>query len=260
MKNNMKILTALIVTALPVMSVYAQMQLPAPTSPSAAMPINVPMEVGQGNVYEKEITPLLRDISKKKSFLELRRLDRELEKLDEEALTSQIERDKALNPVAVNVNPGSPNFGQNMPSFQAPVSSVSSSAATSDIRVLMIYGYDSDLHAKVSHGLQGGYIVRKGDVLPDGRVVSNINSNFIEVKKGKSNSKGVEKLYVSGPAPVTTGSMSAPVSGGTPGTTVLPSPSTQNAMPAGVPSGAVMLPSVNPGTLPVGTAPVMIRR
>lgn len=258
----MKVLAALVASALPVMSAYAQMQLPNPSSPTDAVPINAPKNVGSGNQYEKEVTPLLRDISKKKSLLELRKLDRELEKLEEEALTAQIERDKALNPPAINVNPNSPNFGNAMPSVQStPVPTVTASGSEEDnVRVLMVYGNDNDLYAKVSSGSQGGYVVRKGDILPDGRMVTNITPNFVEVKKAsKAKSKGLDKLYVLGPLPAKAGG-SVSSTGSTPGTSMIPTPTVQNgASTGGIPPGAVIIPNMGPRSLPavpVNAAPI----
>lgn len=218
MKKNKRILAVLVASAFTSLSVSAQI---LPSNEGNGLPINAPVKVGQGNVYEKEVTPLLRDISKKKSLLELRKLDRELEKLEEETLTAQIERDKALNPPApLNVTSGSANFGQALPQMPsnvppAPIATVSNSPET---RVLMVYGFDNDLYAKVSHGMQGGYIVKKGDVLPDGRLVTNVTSNFIEVQKvqkvKKSSTSGKnEKLFVVGPAPVVVGGASGSNSG-----------------------------------------------
>ena len=81
MKKNKRILAVLVASAVTSLSAYAQI---LPSNDGNAVLINTPLKAGQGNTYEKEVTPLLRDISKKKSLLELRKLDRELEKLEEE--------------------------------------------------------------------------------------------------------------------------------------------------------------------------------
>lgn len=59
--------------------------------------INAPEKVSSGNAFEREMTPLLREISRKKSQLELRKLDRDLEKLDEESLKAQLNMESVIN-------------------------------------------------------------------------------------------------------------------------------------------------------------------
>jgi type IV pilus biogenesis protein PilP len=246
MKNNKRILAVLVASAFTTVSVYAQI---TPTNQANTVPINTPVNVGQGNTYEKEVTPLLRDISKKKSLLELRKLDRELEKLEEETLTAQIERDKALNPPAP-ITPAAPGFG--LPSLApAPLpAATTSSTEESNLRVLMVYGFDNNLYAKVSNGTQGGYTVQKGDILPDGRVVTNITPNFLEVKKAaKSKGGNTQKLYVSGPVPVKATMTSTAGGNGLPSTApnALPNPGTTFIPPGGV------TPLAGTGAVPLGT-------
>lgn len=245
MKINKKILAVLVSSALTGLSAHAQ--LPPVTDQGNAVPINTPVNVGQGNTYEKEVTPLLRDISKKKSLLELRKLDRELEKLEEETLTAQIERDKALNPPApVNVTPNSPFQGL-PPLISAPITPLPTVTEEDSIRVLMVYGFDNNLYAKVSNGSQGGYIVKKGDILPDGRLVTNITPNFLEVRKTAKSKNGNQKLYVSGPAPVkAAGSTSGGALPSTP-PNAPPGPGT-NILP---PTGSVT-PIAGTGAVPLG--------
>ena len=175
---------------------------PAPVT--QALPVAPP---SSGNVYEKEVTPLLREISKKKSLLELRKLDRELEKIDEETVKAQIERDKLSNPAtpagvsALNGSnlPFTPQIFPpgTTPSPQAMPGATPTPAVVNELRVIMIYGYDTNLFAKVAMGDQGGYVVKAGDVLPDGRQVASISPNFIEVSKIKSKSSKT-KIFVSG--------------------------------------------------------------
>lgn len=253
MKKNKRILAVLLASAVTSLSAYAQIQLP---NDGSTMLMNTPPKVGQGNTYEKEVTPLLRDISKKKSLLELRKLDRELEKLEEETIIAKIEREKVLNPPApINMNL-KPSYGQGLPSLNPapnpfPISGAGSSSSPSteeeNIRILMVYGFDNNLYAKVSSGTQGGYIVKKGDILPDGRLVLDVTPNFVEVKKSvKSKVEKSQKLYVSGPAPVKAAGASSGSSNGI--------PSTSPNMPPG--PGATFIPPVGSAVPIVGTGAV----
>lgn len=201
-KNKIVSVLILATTAL---SAYAQNPTANPVSVTITQSSPAVAPSG-GNVYEKEVTPLLRDISKKKSILELRKLDRELEKIDEETMKSQIERDKLSNPAipaglaGLNNNnlPFTPQVFPPgvLPSPQAQSGGATPAAVPDEMRVIMIYGYDTNLFAKVAMGAQGGYVVKAGDILPDGRKVSSISPNFIEVTKVKKSGK--EKIFVSG--------------------------------------------------------------
>ncbi len=162
--------------------------------------ISAPEKVSEGNSFEKEMTPLLREISKKRSQLELRRLDRELSKIDEEELKAQIDMEnltKESTPVQTPPAglPGMGPMGANVQTVTPPKAPVEEKEESA-IQVLMIYGFDDNLSAKIAAGTQGGYVVKKGDVMPDGRVVTKITPNYIEVKKGKL-SKGVARIFVS---------------------------------------------------------------
>ena len=64
------------------------------------------------------------------------------------------------------------------------------------IRVLMIGGNEDDLKAKIMHKKQGGYVVGQGDILPNGKKVVRVTSQFIEVVP--PNKKTKSKIYVSG--------------------------------------------------------------
>lgn len=200
-----------------------------------------------GNVFEREMTPLLRETSRKKSLLELKKLDAEIEKLDAEMLRSQQEKlgirnnDNSNNPFnlppgtriidASNINnsivespivtpevqaqPTLPPVPATPPQLLPPVpvplpaqdnTTPIASDSNSGIRVLMTYGFADDLYAKITHGNQGGYVIRKGDILPNGKVVVKVTSNYIEVRspytKDKEKNKNIktQKIYVTGPA------------------------------------------------------------
>lgn len=175
---------------------------------------NQALNLGAANTFEKEVTPLLREISLKKSILELRKVERDIEKIDEEALKAQVEREQLLNPP--KVNEAGPMGGIPLGNKPITVGQTPSFSAMTDkeeakyrMRILMIYGYNDNLHAKVATGEQGGFVVKKGDIMPDGRLVRNITANFIEVQGepggGKKGKGKVEKIFVSytpAPAPV----------------------------------------------------------
>lgn len=170
-----------------------------------------------GNVYEREVTPLLREVSKKKVELEIKKLDAELEKVDAEILKLQKEKvapsignnmgGRIINPQDIN-NPvmNLPPMTQQQVNIPAPQATpqptvVAANETSGSIRVLMVLGFDNDLYAKISSGDQGGYVVKKGDILPDGRTVTAIKPTYIMVSKNKAANSG-QRIYVSGPAPV----------------------------------------------------------
>lgn len=196
-------------------------QAPVTGTVTTAAELQAPVVIAppQGNAFEKEISPLLREVSRKKSILEIKKIDREIDKLDEEAAKAQIERDNLAK--GGSVGGGSPTNVYNplvgVPSgLPSPMVSGSSPVMdmSTDVKVLMIFGFDDNLSAKISAGRQGGYVVRAGDVLPDGRVVVAVRSNFIEVKKGKNQSNsGIEKIFVSAGQPAKQGSSSDPAGG-----------------------------------------------
>lgn len=198
---------------------------------SDAVNPNQALNLGQANNFEKEVTPLLREISLKKSILELRKVERDIEKLDEEALKAQIEREQLLNPAPKPFETGPMGgipFGQGNRGGAVPLTvpgqngavPANNVAATNNsvngvpanpnnqIKILMIYGFNDNLHAKVSAGVQGGFVVKEGDVMPDGRFVRKITQNYLEVSdKSKGKSK-IEKIFVSyTPAPLQTNNM-----------------------------------------------------
>lgn len=199
MKHTLKIITLLTLGTL-----SATTMAQAPNTPSTAQAnvvttsntgtkietsaVNDYSNIGEGNAYEKAVTPLLREISRKKSMLELKKLDKELNKLDE---VEKKDTQAGFVPMP-SVQPAMP--------MQITAPKVIEEISN-PVKVLMTYGSDEDLYAKIAVGDQGGYTVRKGDILPDGRAVLKVNSNYIEVQKEvtkKSNSKNkVDKIFVS---------------------------------------------------------------
>ena len=203
---------------------------------SEAVNPNQTINIGQANAFEKEVTPLLREISLKKSLLELRKVERELEKLDEEALKAQVDRETLLNqnndktsgafasgPMGGMPLSGTPTsingFGQGInsgvPTMPIVLGSNGSQGGMSmpleanpnTIKILMIYGFSDNLYAKVAAGNQGGFVVKEGDILPDGRLVKKVTANYMEVQADNSGKKTkakpkTERIFVSyTPAP-----------------------------------------------------------
>ncbi len=192
MKTNTK-LSIIAVSIMSALSFNAFAQDPAATTPVES--------VKKGNSFERETTPLLREFARKKSQLELRKIDRELEKIDEESLKAQLDADSktsssssgAYDPFA-----GSAKGTGNVMAQSQMMTTMPVAEPVSDVKVLMIYGFDNKLLAKITSGQQGGYVVKAGDIMPDGRGVANITSNYIEVKKNTGEAKaGVERIFVS---------------------------------------------------------------
>jgi hypothetical protein len=255
---NKQLTTSLIIAGL-ISSVsgvsYAQ-QNNAPT-------INAPAQVTQGNAFEREMTPLLREISRKKSQLELRKLDRDLEKLDEESLKAQMGMESTLNggqakggydPFATQkaasampngMPAGLPAAQMMQPTANGIGTATNPIEGASDIKVLMIYGFDDKLYAKVASGDQGGYAVKKGDVLPNGQVVSSVTANYIEVRKNAGKSKGpIQRIFVSqSVGTVTLDSSSRQMGGSASSARLLPPGAAANEAAA----AALLAPQASPG-------------
>lgn len=251
MKHKLKIITLLTLGTLSA-TVFAQTpNQPAPQAgvvtstgtkvevPATQTAVNDYSNIGEGNAYEKAVTPLLREISRKKSILELKKLDKEIAKLDE------VEK-KDTNPSGYLQMPA-PQPAQTMKAT-APVEELVSSTP---VKVLMTYGAEDDLYAKIAVGDQGGYTVRKGDILPDGRAVVAVNSNYIEVAKAtvkKSSKSKTEKIFVSAGTPTTTATSGVTGLAGAGGTntnnvTYTPMPAPSSTMPTLMP-----IPAVNTAT------------
>jgi hypothetical protein len=234
--------------------------------------INAPEKITAGNGFEREMTPLLREISRKKSQLELRKLDRELEKMDEESLKAQMNMENTMNGGGNNKAPGgydpfansksipSPSAAPNgMPAGGAMPASLGNGAGTaanpiegaSDIKVLMIYGFDDKLYAKIASGDQGGYAVKKGDVLPNGQVVHNVTANYIEVKKNAGTNKGpIQRIFVSQSVPSTTSDGgTAKFTGGSSGSTSMRPNLPPQAQSNNDAAAALLAPVASPGAV-----------
>lgn len=203
MKHTLKLITLLTLGTLSA-TVMAQVPQQAVKTPQASIvtgngtKVDIPVQtvndysnIGDGNAYEKAVTPLLREISRKKSILEIKKLDKEIAKLEEV--------EKKDTPPTITAPMMQPPLAMN--NSQANTNISMEEENSTPVKVLMTYGAEDDLYAKIAVGDQGGYTVRKGDILPDGRSVLKVNSNYIEVQKAvtkKSNKKSkTEKIFVS---------------------------------------------------------------
>lgn len=177
---------------------------------------NLNNSVGQGNSFEQQTTPLLRELARKKSILELDKLNLEIAKVEKETLKEKNESvNGQQNPTNVNMaNPSptvpfygmnqySPNQINNMQQTTQPMGLPNYlGSGSNDIKVYMTYGKINNLYAKIGYGSQGGYSVKAGDILPNGKKVILVKPNYIEVSKNSYNSKeekGIEKIFVTAP-------------------------------------------------------------
>lgn len=150
------------------------------------------IEVGVGNAFENTTTPLLREISRRKAILELTKLDAEKRKIELDILKTQQEiinakENKDKPKTATNGDPQVLSR-EVMPATVPQIIPIQSFAEPeTPISVSMIYGYEDKLFARINVGSQGGFVVSKGDILPDGKKVSRITSDYLVVvdKEGK---------------------------------------------------------------------------
>jgi hypothetical protein len=169
--------------------------------------------VGQGNVFEQQTTPLLRELARKKSILELDKLNLEIAKVEKDTLKEKNESVNGMqNPTNVNManpSPTVPFYGMNKYSpnptsnMQQPIGLPNDlGSGSNDIKVYMTYGKINNLYAKIGYGSEGGYSVKAGDILPDGRKVILVKPDYIEISKNVYTSKkekGIEKIFVTAP-------------------------------------------------------------
>lgn len=143
------------------------------------------------------VMPLLKQYAKKNAQIQLRKLDKDFEKIDEDPkkvasgnLSNTTGRD---SPIQVS-NPQQEAMQLQLKMMQEKVSTQEKEATI--IRVYGIYGFNNNLYAKVSSGKQMGYIVKKGDYLPDGRIVKEINASYISVHNNEGPKNKHEKIFV----------------------------------------------------------------
>ncbi len=147
---------------------------------------NAPISESPHLSHERQVSSTLREISNLKLQLEKKKLQMEINKLEESS-----------KPVTSTPNGAAPT--------QLPVYSPfnlnnvlggENKNAARNVKVLMIYGPTEDLMAKISVGTQGGYVVKKGDIMPDGKTVTKVNKNFIEVVEDVKNPVDIERIFV----------------------------------------------------------------
>lgn len=206
--------------------------------------------VGTANTFEREVTPLLREISKKRSALDIRKLDRELEKLDEDAAKAQSEKEKAALTLQITAQNAATSAATAVAAAKPVTASMTSALPSPAVRVLMIYGYEQDLYAKILVGKEGGYPVKKGDILPDGRIVTGITPSYVEVASGRGKKARTERLIAMGASDLANGT-DTQVNGGTPNASSVNSAPIQltpsSAIPSAGPSPMLILPQAVPG-------------
>lgn len=241
MKHNLKLITLLSLGAFS-MSAFAQAPSVNQNNPTVVTntgtkvvvnDASTPTNVGDGNAFEQSVTPLLRQISKLKSDLEIKKLQKEIEKLD--AVEKKDNQPTGFVPMPT------PTTAQVQ--APAPVQPVAETLEnTTPVKVLMTYGAEEDLYAKIAVGDQGGYTVRKGDVLPDGRLVLNVKANFIEVEKAKklkSKKGSTEKIFVSSGVKQSTGNQGPQSVGGTTTNNINFTPMPTSTIPSSMPMPAI---------------------
>lgn len=223
---------------------------------STASAIGVSTDPGPSNL-ENNRTVLVREYEKKRLQLDIRKLEKEIEKLDEPAKT-----ENQQNGPQGNSGSAQPYNPFNLPpeiqaqlaagkkAMEAPM--VAPPTPAPETRVYSIYGFETSLLAKLAVGAQGGYVVNKGDTLPDGRTVTDIKPNYVLISSGVGKKLKQERVFLSEPpsaaaatAPQQTGGNSGsaninPITGlgsmpgggvFTPSTTRLPSMNVLNLTP-----------------------------
>lgn len=138
-----------------------------------------------------DMTPLLQEYARKSALLKIKQLNKDIEKLDKPEnapQTTPLDPSKTAMPGTVVL--------PNAPVQSTPVKQVAiEEEQVPQVRVFSIYGFDGQLMAKVGTGSRGGYVVSKGDILPNGRVVTDISANYITVSKNKNGKGGSEKIF-----------------------------------------------------------------
>lgn len=151
-----------------------------------------------------ELVPIFKDYAKQRSILSLKELRKKIKEIDKdtskldvklntndgsspvitpeqnEALLKKLQQPQVISQNSMNKN--------NMQNNQQDVSD-------NAIRVFSIYGFSDKLTAKVGIGEQGGYPVEKGDILPNGRIVQDVQLNFIVVAPSKKG-QPAERIFV----------------------------------------------------------------
>jgi hypothetical protein len=197
MNKKVGIILGLLVTTTAFAENVTSQSIPTPsgiqsTQVQAGDVLDVGMQNDTNDIYANEKLPSLKEVSRKKSILEVKTLNNEIEKTDIDIL--KLKKENTPEPISKLNKTTNLNKTNNTLAMQQH---------NSNIKVLMTYGYTDDLFAKITNGSQGGYVVRRGDILPNGQQVISVNQNYIEVKNLKSKNK-LEKIFVTGPDVVNT--------------------------------------------------------
>lgn len=235
-------------------SVQLNGQVPVPggansTAPGAIPTIGLAVDSGPSNL-ENNRTKKVIELEKLRLKLDFRKLEKEIEKLDE--------------PTKAEVPPGgvAPTSGSTVPynpftlppEIQAQITAGKKAleappeAIVPETKVYSIYGFEASLLAKMAVGSQGGYVVAKGDTLPDGRLIADIKPNYVLISTGSGKKAKQERIFLSEP-PVAGASSSGalPISGGNMGSSNINPATGLGSMPGGgvfTPS-TTRLPSMN---------------
>lgn len=141
-----------------------------------------------------DMTPLLQEYARKSALLKIKQLNKDIEKLDK---PDNVQQNTPLDP-SKTAMPGTtvlPSIPVATPTPVKATATVTEEDEGPQVKVFSIYGFDGQLMAKVGTGSRGGYVVSKGDILPNGRIVKDISANFITVSKGKNGKGGTEKIF-----------------------------------------------------------------
>ena len=187
--------------------------LPVPAGSAALVAVPDPQQelinkdVNLGTQFKDTVGPLLGILSAENASLELKKTEVESLKLDleKQKLINSISRaksglsDNASNDGKIidasNINNNHISIGNNGASAQLQKMQEVASLS-SGIKVLMIFGYDDNLFAKVKYGSQGGYVVKRGDILPNSMEVVSVSQNYIEVRMLTQKPSATQKIYV----------------------------------------------------------------
>jgi type IV pilus biogenesis protein PilP len=172
-----------------------------------ALPMNDPSKMGSASTANINVnsgspiaqapggfdmTPLLQEYARKSALLKIKQLNKDIEKLDK---PDTVQQNTPLDP-SKTAMPGTTVLPSLPVATPTPVkATVSDEDEGPQVKVFSIYGFDGQLMAKVGTGARGGYVVSKGDILPNGRVVKDISANYITVSKGKNGKGGTEKIF-----------------------------------------------------------------
>jgi type IV pilus biogenesis protein PilP len=189
----------------------AQQSLPVPpTLPNQpALGTLVPIPDQNDVSYEVQVSPLIKEIANKKANLEVKKIDLDAIKTDVDIAKARQELARANAGITSSDNNGKVIDVQNLKNSPLSLQDETAEkmrqmqaqiALSNSIKVIMINGYDDNLFAKIRFGNQGGYVVKKGDILPNGKEVLGVYQDYIEIRTPVQNKKAVsgdvERVFV----------------------------------------------------------------